>query len=49
MTCPDVFRIGDEDGKSHVLVDVVPSDLEDRVRRAVEGCPELAISIRDDA
>ena len=44
MTCPDVFEIGDEDGVSHVKVDVVSPDLEERALRAVEGCPEQAIS-----
>jgi ferredoxin len=43
MTCPDVFEIDDQ-GQSHVKVEVVPDSLEDRASRAVEACPESAIS-----
>lgn len=42
-TAPAVFEL--KDGKSHVKVDTVPKDQEDKVRDAVEGCPTGAISI----
>lgn len=45
-TAPDVFSVGD-DGISHVLVDVVPADLERDVRDAVHGCPTEAISVAE--
>ena len=41
-TCPEVFEVRDE--KSHVKVNTVPADLEDKVREAVDGCPVQAIS-----
>lgn len=47
MTCPEVFQIDDVTDKSHVMMDVIPPDLEDRVRQAVMNCPEGAISSED--
>ena len=41
-----VFEVRDDD-LSHVLVDVVPAEEEDKVRRAVRTCPRAAISIED--
>ena len=41
-TCPQVFEV--RDGKSHVKVDTVPENLEDKVMEAVDGCPVQAIS-----
>ena len=42
--CPQVFEISD-DGYAIVLVSEVPAELEDVVRKAVQQCPERAISI----
>ena len=44
VTCPAVFRIGD-DGYAEVLVDDVPSDLAGDVEQAALECPTQAISI----
>lgn len=41
-TCPEVFEV--RDGKSHVKVDSVPENLEDKALEAVDGCPVQAIS-----
>jgi ferredoxin len=46
MTCPDVFEIDDQ-GQSRVKVDIVPTYLEERARRAVEACPESAITAHE--
>ena len=42
-TCPEVFDITD-DGYAAVLLPDVPPELQERARRAVEQCPERAIS-----
>jgi ferredoxin len=42
-TCPEVFEV--IDGRSTVKVEVVPADVEEQCREAVEGCPMNAISI----
>jgi len=47
MTAPKLFGLRDDDGHSYVLVDEVPADEETAARRAVESCPERAISIVD--
>jgi ferredoxin len=47
FTAPDVFRLGDEDGHAHAIVEDVPSGLEEQARRAAAGCPERAIVIED--
>ena len=47
MTAPKLFGLRDDDGHSYVLVDELPSDEEAGARRAVESCPERAISIVD--
>jgi ferredoxin len=39
---PDVFE-EDEQGHAFVALDVVPTELEDDVERAVLNCPEEAI------
>lgn len=41
-TCPEVFRMGD-DGPAEVYVDTVPTENEDAVLEAVEGCPVSVI------
>jgi ferredoxin len=40
--CPNVFQV--VDGKSQVQADPVPSEEEDCVKEAVDGCPVSAIS-----
>ncbi len=47
VTCPEVFRIGDE-GWAEVLVDDVPAGLEEQVQRAIVQCPTQAISVTAD-
>ncbi len=42
-TCPEVFEV--VNGVSTVKVDVVPPELEEKCREAVEGCPMNAISV----
>jgi ferredoxin len=44
--CPEVFELH-EDGYATVLVDEVPVEFEDLVRRAVDQCPSRAISFGD--
>jgi ferredoxin len=41
----EVFELGDDDGRSHVLLSDVPSHLEAAVLRAQAGCPTGAISV----
>jgi ferredoxin len=45
-TCPEVFEIGD-DGIATVLVEMVPSDVEDACRQAADECPCEAIMITE--
>jgi ferredoxin len=42
--CPEVFMLTD-DGYSVVKTPAVPPDFEEAVRRAVQSCPERAISV----
>ena len=42
--CPEVFEMKD-DGLSHVIVDEVPSDVEDKAKDAEESCPVNAITV----
>ena len=44
---PEVFELH-EDGYATVLVDDVPPELEELVRRAVDQCPSRAISVSGD-
>lgn len=44
--CPEVFEMNDED-VAIVIVDEVPSELEDEVREAAEACPEECIIIEE--
>ena len=44
---PEVFELHG-DGYATVLVDVVPPELEDLVRRAASQCPAQAIFLSDD-
>ena len=45
---PDSFEIDDDD-MLQVLNDEVTSENEDRVQRAVAGCPKSALSIVEEA
>ena len=42
---PDVFEVRDDD-RSYILVEDVPSDLEDKVEHAARVCPRAAIKIQ---
>ncbi|MET8651164.1 MULTISPECIES: ferredoxin [Nocardia] len=42
VLCDEVFAIND-DGYAEVLVDEIPAEHEDKVREAVQNCPERAI------
>ena len=44
-TCPEVFTTDDRLGKVVVLTDPVPADLEEKVRDAIDNCPEGAITL----
>ena len=44
--CPEVFDMHD-DGYAVVIVDEVPQEHEDAVRKAVDQCPSRAISLSD--
>ena len=41
---PELFEV-DEYGQSSVILDEVPSELEEKARLAVANCPEYAIEI----
>ncbi len=43
--CPEVFEMGET--TTVVKVDVVPKEIEDKVREAAEGCPVEAIIIEE--
>ena len=42
--CPSVFELNDE-GKSHSIVDVVPSNEESSAKEAEGSCPVNAITV----
>ena len=44
---PQVFHLDDEDNL-HLLQEEPPPDLHDDVRRAVDGCPKLALSLAQE-
>ena len=44
---PDIFDLGDDD-LARVLVDEVPQDRADQVRKAVGLCPKIALKLRED-
>jgi ferredoxin len=48
FAAPDLFKLGDEDGRASVIADPVPEGLEDAARMAADGCPEQAITIVED-
>lgn len=43
---PEVFEVDDEDN-TNILVDEVPADLHEQVRRAVRACPKQAIRLQE--
>jgi ferredoxin len=44
--CPEVFEL-DDSGLAIVIVEEVPSDVEESCREAAENCPTEAISIEE--
>jgi len=44
---PELFRLREEDGHSEVISSEVPKALEEEARKAMQGCPEQAISIEE--
>jgi ferredoxin len=45
---PEAFEIDDDD-MLQVLDDVVTADNEDRIQRAVAGCPKSALSVVEES
>jgi ferredoxin len=43
---PQVFDVDDEDNL-HILVDEVPPELTEVVKKAVEACPRTALRLAD--
>jgi ferredoxin len=43
---PEVFQLDDDDNLN-IVGDVTPGNLE-KVKRAVQGCPRAAISLKED-
>jgi ferredoxin len=43
---PTVFEVDDDD-TLHILMEEVPEELHDAVRRAVDGCPKRALYLSD--
>jgi ferredoxin len=46
-TCPDVFRFQEGSKRATVLLDPIPTQFEDKVRKAAKRCPENAVMIRE--
>ncbi|NLO98793.1 MAG: ferredoxin [Clostridiaceae bacterium] len=46
-TCPEVFRMDDED-IAEVYVDEIPEDVEDMAQEAADSCPVSVIHIEED-
>ncbi len=44
--CPEVFEMDDE-SIAVVIVDTIPTEVEDTAREAAESCPTDAISIEE--
>lgn len=49
MIAPEIFELSDVDGHASVSVDVVPDELEAKVRRAAANCPEGAVVISESS
>ena len=43
--CPEVFELDDLEQKSRVKLATIPPELEGRAKRAVNECPEGAVSL----
>ena len=43
--CPEIFKLGAE--TATVTVEIIPSEQEDCIRQAAEGCPVEAIHVED--
>jgi ferredoxin len=43
--CPELFELDELEQKSHVKLATVPPELEGRAERAVNECPESALSL----
>ena len=43
---PEVFEVRDDD-RSYTLLDTIPAEFEEQVRKAVSVCPRAAIEIID--
>jgi len=43
--CPELFELDDLDQKSRVKLETVPPELEKKTARAVNECPEDALSL----
>ena len=42
-TCPEVYKM--QEDKAVVCVDIVPKEVEERCKKAVDECPVIAIII----
>lgn len=43
---PEIFDVDDDQGRSLLLLEEIPEELEESARNAVDACPERAISVR---
>lgn len=46
LAAPEVFELGNDD-ISRVKIDLIPADLEEKVRRAARLCPRQAITVTE--
>ncbi|MET7393999.1 ferredoxin [Dactylosporangium sp. NPDC005572] len=44
-TAPDLFRLDDTDDELVILAPVVPPELLDAARRAIDACPKAALKL----
>lgn len=47
MIAPHSFELSELDGHSSPIDELVPEDRQEKVREAVDSCPERAISIAE--
>ena len=45
--CPEVFAYDDEKTEARVIVDEIPSSLEERVKQAIKECDTGAIIVEE--
>jgi len=45
--CPEVFEYDEEKTEARVIVDTIPKNLEDRVKKAIEECDVDAIIVEE--